>query len=104
MTTFDVGDNFTTFNPHPIRRTIGSFHVFFVIILDKGIATGFAFLLVLNDLDVLDRPKCFHFPQQLSLCYFVRHPTNKKSIVAIHSFEVPTACFLIFSILFELGF
>jgi hypothetical protein len=63
MSSLHIDHNVSSFQLCSIRRTIGSFHIFFVFVFDKGVAFGFSGTVVLDDFHILDGSVDFHFAQ-----------------------------------------
>mmetsp|Transcript_6936 Transcript_6936/g.19754 ORF Transcript_6936/g.19754 Transcript_6936/m.19754 type:complete len:267 (-) Transcript_6936:182-982(-) len=97
VASFDVNDNLTPFNSHPVSCTISSLHIFLVFIFNKSKTSRLSFFIG-DQLDISDWSKSFHFSQQLPLSHFVRKATNKQRIVAIHSLIFPFAVSLFLSV------
>jgi hypothetical protein len=63
---FHIDHNLPSFDAHAIGGTVGAFHVFFVLVLDKSVAarlvatTSIVLFVGFDNLNVLDRAKRFH--------------------------------------------
>jgi hypothetical protein len=104
MTAFHVCHNGSTLQLDTVGGTIGTLHVILVVKFDERIAPGFSGLLILDELEILHRPKDFQLAQQLALCNFVGKSANKESIVAVHSLIFTSRFFLLTSIRIHQGF
>jgi hypothetical protein len=100
MTTFHIHHNKPSFNLHGICSTVRTLHVIFVLIFAKGIAPRLA-CFILDNLNVLDGPKGFHFAEQLAFGNFVRQATNEQRIVTVHAREFSPAFALGLSVRFN---
>ena len=96
MSALHVHQDLAPFDAHAVGRSIGAFHILFVLVFDKGVAPGFA--LVRDNFEILDRAKGFHFPQQFAFRNLVGETPNEKCIVAIHPFELSTTLALLLAI------
>jgi hypothetical protein len=104
MPAFHVHHNVASFNLHTIGCSIRPLHVFFMLVLDKGVASGFSCLLFLDNLNILHGPEGFHFAQELALGHFEHESTHKEGIVTIHARKFTTIIPLFFAIGYHLGF
>mmetsp|Transcript_8071 Transcript_8071/g.14911 ORF Transcript_8071/g.14911 Transcript_8071/m.14911 type:complete len:206 (+) Transcript_8071:525-1142(+) len=99
MASFDIDDDESSFDFHGIRGPVGPFHVFFVFVLDESVPSRLSSLLILDEFDILDGSKGFHFSQQFAFRDFVGQSADKQSVVTIHSLKLSSAFSLELSVL-----